>query len=145
MANYITPAVTPFDEKGNVDYQAMKKLYDYIIERGVDGILVLGSIGEFFGIDLQTKKELIKEAVKIVDKRVPLLVGTASTIYSEVLELSQYSLDMGADAVIIVPPYYFTLSPESIEAFYDDIAEKIDGNIFIYNFRIVPDMKYGYR
>lgn len=140
MAKFITPAVTPLNEDRTPDFAAMQKLYDHVITGGVDGILVLGSIGEFFGFSFEMKKEIIKNAIRIVDHRVQLIVGTAGTVFDEVIELSKFALAEGADAVIVVPPYYFTIAPESIEQYYDAIAERVDGPVYIYNF---PD-RTGY-
>ena len=81
--HYITPAVTPLLPEG-----------------GVDGILNLGSIGEFFGLTWEQKKELIAYAVTCVNKRVELIVGTTSMIVDEIVELSNYALEAGADGVL---------------------------------------------
>ncbi|HIX77127.1 MAG TPA: dihydrodipicolinate synthase family protein [Candidatus Fusicatenibacter merdavium] len=62
-AKWITPAVTAMDENGHVDLEANKNIYDFLIKNGMDGILLLGSIGEFFSIPLEEKKMLIREAL----------------------------------------------------------------------------------
>lgn len=141
MAKYITPAVTPLNSDGTLDVQGCKNLYDHLILGGVDGILVLGSIGEFFALSMETKKQLISLAVKHVTHRVQLIIGTADMVYENVVELSRYALAEGADAVIVVPPFYFWLNGQSIEAYYDKLAADIDGKIYIYNF---PD-RTGYQ
>ena len=141
MAKYITPAVTPLNSDGTLDVQGCKNLYDHLILGGVDGILVLGSIGEFFALSMETKKQLISLAVKHVAHRVQLIIGTADMVYENVVELSRYALAEGADAVIVVPPFYFWLNGQSIEAYYDKLAADIDGKLYIYNF---PD-RTGYQ
>ncbi len=141
MAKYITPAVTPLNRDGTLDVQGCKNLYDHLIHGGVDGILVLGSIGEFFALSMETKKQLISLAVKHVARRVQLIIGTADMVYENVVELSRYALAEGADAVIVVPPFYFCLNVQSIEAYYDKLAADIDGKLYIYNF---PD-RTGYQ
>lgn len=141
MAKYITPAVTPLCSDGTLDVQGCKDLYDHLIRGGVDGILVLGSIGEFFALSMETKKQLISLAVKHVAHRVQLIIGTADMVYENVVELSRYALSEGADAVIVVPPFYFWLNAQSIEAYYDKLASDIDGKLYIYNF---PD-RTGYQ
>ena len=92
VMNYITPAVTPLMPDGEIDFQSCEKLYNHLINGGVDGILILGSIGEFFGQTMEQKKELIKFAVDCVAKRVELIVGTTSMIFDEIVELSNYAL-----------------------------------------------------
>ncbi|MBQ9008412.1 MAG: dihydrodipicolinate synthase family protein [Clostridia bacterium] len=140
MAKYITPAVTPFLEDGTIDEAASAALYEHLITGGVDGILVLGSIGEFFSIPMEEKKRLISLAIRQAAGRIPIIAGTADMVFSNVLELSRYSLDQGADSVIIVSPYYFPLTPDQIFAYYDRLAREIPGRIYLYNF---PD-RTGY-
>ena len=141
MAKYITPAVTPLCADGNIDEQGAKALYDFLIQGGVDGILVLGSIGEFFAFSLEQKKQLISLAVKYINHRVPVIIGTADTVLENVLLLSDYALSEGADAVIVVSPYYFALNGNSLESWYDTLAREIKGKLYIYNF---PD-RTGYQ
>lgn len=141
MAKYITPAVTPLNADGTIDAQGAKNLYDHLILGGVDGILVLGSIGEFFALTMEQKKQLISLAIEYVNHRVQLIIGTADTVVENVIELSNYALEAGADAVIVVPPYYFRLNDQSIEAYYDMLAKEIHGKLYIYNF---PD-RTGYQ
>lgn len=140
MAKYITPAVTPFLENGKIDEAACAALYDHLITGGVDGILVLGSIGEFFALSLEDKKRLISLAVTCAKSRIPIIAGTADMNFSNVLELSRYALAEGADSVIVVSPYYFPLTPEQIFTYYDTLAKEIPGRIYLYNF---PD-RTGY-
>ena len=141
MARYITPAVTPLNADGTIDEQGAERLYDYLISGGVSGILLLGSIGEFFAFTMEQKKQLISLAVRKIAGRVPVIVGTADTVTENVLALSRFALDEGADAVIVVPPYYFWLNGDSLEAYYDELAGKIPGKLYLYNF---PD-RTGYQ
>lgn len=138
--NYITPAVTPFDENRRLDTEALKGLYDHLIKGGVDGILVLGSIGEFFAIPVESKKELIRLAVKHISGRTKVFIGTASMEVNETIELSKYACEQGADGVVVISPYYFGLSNESVEEYYDLVAKECPGDLYLYNF---PD-RTGY-
>ena len=140
MAKYITPAITPFTPVGDIDEQGLAALYEHLIAGGVDGILVLGSIGEFFSVPLEKKRRLISLAVRQAAGRVPVIAGTSDMLFENVISLSEYALAEGADAVIVVSPYYFRLEPEQIEAYYDALAERIAGRIYLYNF---PD-RTGY-
>lgn len=139
-AEYITPAITVLQEDGHADFTNLKRLYDHLIDGGINGILVLGSIGEFFAISYEEKKEIIRFAVDTVAGRTKVLVGTTSMVPGETMALSNYALECGADGVVIVPPYYFSLTQESIYDFYAEIAEAVSGPIYIYNF---PD-RTGY-
>lgn len=139
-AEYITPAVTPFMENGTPDWESLEGLYEHLISGGISGILILGSIGEFFAIPLETKKEIIRFAANKIGGRVKFFAGTGSMIPGETAELSRFALEAGADGVVVISPYYFSLTQESIYDFYADIAEKVPGDIYIYNF---PD-RTGY-
>ncbi|MDF2988987.1 MAG: dihydrodipicolinate synthetase [Eubacterium sp.] len=138
--NYITPAITAFNEKKQLDREALEGLYDHLIRGGVDGILVLGSIGEFFAIPVESKKELIRLAIRHIDRRTKVLVGTASMDVNETVELSKYACEQGADGIVVISPYYFSLSNESIEEYYDLVAKECPGDLYLYNF---PD-RTGY-
>lgn len=141
MAKYITPAVTPLNQDGTLDVQGCRDLYDHLIAGGVDGILVLGSIGEFFALSMETKKQLIELAVRHIAGRVQLIIGTADMQADNVIALSKFALSQGADAVMVVPPFYFWLNAQSIEAYYDRLAQEIPGRLYVYNF---PD-RTGYQ
>ena len=139
-ARYLTPVVTAFDEEGNIDFEANKNIYDHLIAGGVDGIVILGSIGEFFNIALDKQKELIDVALKHINKRVKVYVGTGCMSIEDTIEMTNYAHNAGADAAMIISPYYFSLSEESIEFFYNSIAEATEAQIYLYNF---PD-RTGY-
>lgn len=137
---WITPVVTALDENGRPDPDANSSVYENLILHGMDGLLILGSIGEFYAMSLAEKKEIIRNAVQTVKHRVPLLVGTNSMVPEECLQLSAYALEQGADGITVIPPYYFSLSDEAVIKFYSALAEQIDGPLYLYNF---PD-RTGY-
>lgn len=129
-----TPSVTLLTESGEIDYSGMQKHIDTLISGGVNGILFLGSIGEFYAFTLQEKKALINFAVKAVDNRVNVIIGTGSTIMAEVIELTQYAKEAGADAAMLIAPYYFGPSHQTALKFFGDVANSVDLPIFLYNF-----------
>lgn len=129
-----SPMVTVFDRKGDIDYKANERVINNLIDNGIDGILFLGSMGEFFTIPLNKKKEFIDFAVKAVDKRVAVLIGTGGTDVDEVVELTRYSHKAGADAALVVSPYYFKLDDESLYRYFSQVAASADIDIILYNF-----------
>jgi len=133
-AIFFTPVVTAFDSTGKIDIQANKNIYDHLIKGGIDGIVLMGSTGEFFAMPEKQKKDLIDLATKHINHRVKLYVGTGCMTIEDTVNLSDYALKAGADGVMIISPYYFALTDESVEYFYDQVAEKIKGDIFIYNY-----------
>ena len=135
MAKYITPAFTPMTPEGHIDEKGASALYEHLIAGGVGAVLVLGSIGEFFSIPLDEKRQLITLAVKRIGGRLPVIAGTSDMLFENVVSLSEYALAEGADAVIVVPPYYFPLGQEQIEEYYDALASRVHGRIYLYNFQ----------
>ena len=93
-AKWITPAVTAMDSQGHVDMEANKAIYDFLIEKGMDGLLLLGSIGEFFAISTPEKKRLIREALAHIHHRTTVYVGTCEMNLEACVELSQGELDL---------------------------------------------------
>jgi len=130
----LTPVITIFDEQGTLDFEGNKIVINRLINNGVNGLLFLGSIGEFFALTMQEKKEFIHFVVKTVDKRVPVLIGTGGTVQGEVIELTQFAEGEGADGVVIISPYYFNLNSEAIYQYYAKIARNTSLPIMLYNF-----------
>ena len=133
-AAYLTPAITLFREDGSLDLESQGKLFDNLIEKGVDGILVEGSSSEFFAMPMDERREMARFAIERVDHRVKLIIGTSSMVADEIVDFSNYCLEQGADAVMILPPYYFRFGAEALLQYYDRLAGKINGPIYIYNF-----------
>lgn len=133
-AEYITPTVCVFNEQGDVDYDGCVALIDHVIEGGVDGIVLLGSNGEFFHLTLGEKHRLIDAAAEVTRGRAKLYVGTGGMNEQDAIELTRYAHVAGADAALVLPPFYFKLSEQSMEAYYDAIASASDGAVMLYNY-----------
>ena len=132
-ANILTPVVTAFDKYGNIDIQANMNIYEYLIKGGVNGLVIMGSTGEFFGMRMEQKKQLIDLAVRYA-YRIKIIIGTGCMRVDDTVELSNYALKAGAHGVMIVSPYYFKLSAASLESYYNAVASQIKGNIYVYNY-----------
>ncbi len=130
----IAPVITAFNPDETIDEQGNKAVWDHLIDNGIDGIAVMGSTGEFFAMDLEQKKHLTRLALSHINGRTKTYIGTSCMKFDEMIDLSNDALDLGADAVMIIHPYYFSLSDESVYAFFDEAAAKINGNIILYNF-----------
>jgi 4-hydroxy-tetrahydrodipicolinate synthase len=121
-------------EDMSVDFDSMHKNYDRLIEAGINGLVLLGSSGEFYAFDKMTIIDIAKDAIDYIDKRVPIIVGTGRLSAIETIEVSNEVLKLGADSVIIVGPYYIQASQEGIYKYFDSIASEIKGDIYIYNY-----------
>lgn len=133
-ARYICPSVTLFNEDGTLDLESQGKLFENLIENGIDGILVEGSSGEFFAMSMKQRYELAKFAIEKVNHRVKLIIGTSGMVIDEIIEFSNYCIDEGADAVMILPPYYFKFEADAVFRYYDRLATEIHGPVYIYSF-----------
>jgi 4-hydroxy-tetrahydrodipicolinate synthase len=130
----IPPISTIFNETGRLDQKGMGLLIDSLIAAGVDGLFFLGSGGEFSQMTVAERKAAAEFAVKYVDHRVPVLIGTGSSNTREVIELSQHSQEIGADGVVVINPYYWPLSEENLLQHFGEIAESVDLPVLLYNF-----------
>jgi len=139
-AQFLTPSITVFDAEGNLDAAGNRAVYEHLIAGGVDGIVVMGSTGEFPAMSMDMQKELIDIAVECIKGRTRLLVGTSRMIAAETAELSTYAHTRGVDGVMIVGPYYFSSTDESVEAYFDAVASNTEADIYLYNY---PD-RTGY-
>ncbi|MDE6814638.1 MAG: dihydrodipicolinate synthase family protein, partial [Lachnospiraceae bacterium] len=105
-AKWICPAITPFHRDGTIDFESAGRLYDHLAANDMDGVLIGGSLGEFFGQTLAQREALAHFATERIAGRMKVIIGTANMIAEEIAPLSNTCLEAGADAVMIVPPFY---------------------------------------
>ncbi|MEH7237582.1 dihydrodipicolinate synthase family protein [Bacillus sp. JJ1562] len=129
----IPPIVTLFDEAGNIDLDLNKRYIDELISLNIHGILLLGSSGEFSSLTSEERKLYIREMIKHINGRVPVMVGVGHTALKEVHELTSYSEAQGADGVLVVNPFYWKLTDEQLYRFYSNVAENTELQVYIYN------------
>ncbi|HWR45414.1 4-hydroxy-tetrahydrodipicolinate synthase [Sporomusa sp.] len=130
----LSPVITILDKNGKLDFNGNKILINRLIDNGINGLLFLGSIGEFFALSKEEKQEFIRFVVRVVNKRVPVLIGTGGTVLDEVIELTRFAVQEGADAVVVISPYYFKLDSETIYRYYASLAQSTSLPIMLYNF-----------
>lgn len=131
---FIVPVVTVFDERGQVDLEANIQVWNGLIERGVDGILLHGSNGEFFTLSADERTQLIEAAVDATRGKVKLIVGTGTNAVDETVALSNRALELGADAVMVITPFYFGLGHQGIVEYFCAVASQTEGDVMLYNF-----------
>lgn len=128
-----TVMVTPFDEAGHVDEESLRRFVDWQINEGVQGLIPLGSTGEFLSMTSEERHFVAKIVIEQAAGRVPVLVGTAAEWTDEAVSLSKEAERLGADGVMIAPPYYSSPSDEEIFEHYRRIAEALSIPIMLYN------------
>ncbi|MFL0266847.1 4-hydroxy-tetrahydrodipicolinate synthase [Candidatus Clostridium radicumherbarum] len=131
----ITPIVTPFNRDGeqSINYKAAEQLINHLIEKGVNGIFVLGSNGEFHVIDEEEKVAFAKKVIEIVDHRVPVFVGTGACSTRETVRLSQRMEAIGADALSVITPYFIKPTDEELYEHFKEVASSVKIPIVLYN------------
>lgn len=134
MSKIIVPVVTVFDHNGKPDYEDNRKVAEYLVQSGVDGILVLGSTGEFTELTVAEKRAFLAFYAECVNGRLPLYAGTGSTNFHQTLELSNAVCDMGYQAPLVIGPYYYGMDQEHLFIYYDTLAKNLKGNLYIYNY-----------
>jgi len=127
------PTITVFDENEEINYELTKKHIDFLISNGADGIIVEGSTGEFFNLNDDERKKLIKEVVSHVGGRVPVLAGVSSCSTKSVIELSKFAEKVGADGLLITPPYYYKPNEEELFNHFKLISKEVSIPIMLYN------------
>lgn len=129
----MTALITPFDSDNNVDWAAFDKLVEWQIDQGTDGVIPCGTTGESPTLTHQEHKDIVKRCVDIVAGRIPVIAGTGSNNTAEALELTQEAKDDGADAALVVTPYYNKPTQDGLYAHYKTINDSIDIPVIIYN------------
>ncbi len=129
-----TVTITPFTEDGSaIDLPAWKKYLDWQLAEGVPGIIILGTTGEFLTITDDERQMFVEDTVNYIDKRIPVLVGSMNAYTPTAVRYSREAEELGADGLMIIPPYYYTPTDDEIFAYYKAICEAVTIPIMLYN------------
>jgi 4-hydroxy-tetrahydrodipicolinate synthase len=129
-----TVTVTPFTDDGSaVDTDAFKRFIDWQLDVGVPGLIVLGTTGEFLSVTDDERTQIVETTVRHVDGRVPVLVGAMNAHTPNAVRYSREAEELGADGLMILPPYYFTPTEDEIFAYYRAICDAVSIPIMLYN------------
>ncbi len=127
-----TALITPLDENG-VNYEKLGKLIDWQIEEGINALVICGTTGESSTLTDEEHRAVIKYAVDRVAKRVPVIAGTGSNDTPYAIDLTRFSCEAGADAVLVVTPYYNKTTQEGLVQMYNAIADASTVPVILYN------------
>ena len=128
-----TALVTPFKEDGSIDFEELKKLIEFQILEGADSLIICGTTGESATLSTDEKKEVIKFAVQTAKKKIPIIAGTGGNNTKTCIQLSQYAQSVGADALLLVTPYYNKTTQAGLISHFKAIAENTNLPIILYN------------
>jgi 2-dehydro-3-deoxy-D-pentonate aldolase len=128
-----TPNLVPFLDDGRINEGELRRIVNWLIEKGVSGLYPNGSTGEFIRLSFEERKRVITIVADETRGRVPILGGAAESNVADILEMCRVCADLGCVAVSITGPYFFKVSQESIEHFFREIARQSPIDILLYN------------
>ncbi|MDD4968832.1 MAG: dihydrodipicolinate synthase family protein [Paludibacter sp.] len=133
LRGIVPPLVTPLLDNNTLDLEGLEKLIEHVIAGGVHGLFILGTTGEAQSLSYELRAEMIKQTAKILQDRLPLLVGISDTSLADSISLSQVAADAGADALVSAPPYYFATGQPELAEFYESLIPQLELPIYLYN------------
>ncbi len=128
----ITPAITPF-RNGKIDKDGIRKLMDHLHNINVSGIFPMGSTGAMPFFSKEMHKKVIREFFEYKKENDLFFPGTGKNSIDEALEISKFAEDLGADALVIVTPYYLKVKQDSLYLYFESLLKKIESPVIIYN------------
>jgi 4-hydroxy-tetrahydrodipicolinate synthase len=129
----VVALMTPMQAEGSIDEPRMKELVDLLLPSGLSGLYVAGSSGEAAKLTFDERKRLIDVTVTRADGKLPVLAGIGGTTTAETVEMGKYSKEAGADAAVLLPPYYYHPTREALKEHYVTVASQIDLPLFLYS------------
>ncbi|MFZ4451046.1 dihydrodipicolinate synthase family protein [Salibacterium aidingense] len=134
LEGVISAIVTPLHSNGSeIDPQGMKRLINFLIDKGVHGLFPLGSTGEGILFDVATRKKVMDLVLSEVNGRVPVIFNVGALRQQDVLKLAQHSVEIEADGIAVIPPFYYGLDESALEKFFSTVAKTVDCPIYLYN------------
>lgn len=125
--------VTPMFEDGEIDWQALADLVEFHIDNGTDAIIAVGTTGESATLNFAEHCELVRRVVEIAKGRLPIIAGTGANATAEAISLTRYAMEVGADAALLVTPYYNKPTQEGLYLHYRAIADAVPLPQIMYN------------
>ena len=133
LSGSIVALVTPMDENGLVDFNALKKLVDWHVKEGTNGIVAVGTTGESATLEIDEHLEVVKSVVEYADGRIPIIAGSGSNSTAQAIKTTSESYKIGADYSLLVTPYYNKPSQKGLIEHYLKIADSCDIKQILYN------------
>lgn len=133
LRGVVVAIVTPFTEDGKLDEVSLKRITNYLLGRGVHGIMTTGGNGEGPHLLREEKKAVTQIVVETVRGQIPVIAGTAACSTMETILLTKDAAEVGADAAIVTPPFYFTLSDNCLYEHYERLAASVSIPVIVYN------------
>ena len=145
FSGVVPPVVTPNTPDHQLDIVSFERSINRLIEAGVDGLFFLGSSGEVVFATDERRDQIVREAVRIVDHRVPVLVGIIDTETERVLEHGRRALALGADALVATAPFYALCGPADVEEHFRILHQELDAPLFAYDIPVCVHTKLSWK
>ena len=133
ISGSIVALVTPMQEDGSVDYEILHHLVEWHVQEGTDAIVSVGTTGESATLGQEEHCQVIRRTIEFVNKRIPVIAGTGANATSEAVHLTRRAAEMGADACLLVTPYYNKPTQEGLYRHYMTVADAVDVEQMLYN------------
>ena len=133
LKGIVPPLVTPLTDYDTIDVDGTHRLLEHVIEGGVSGVFILGTTGEAPSLSYRIRQEFIKLACKIVDNRVPVLVGITDTSFVESIAVANIACAAGAAAAVLSTPYYFPAGQTELKLYVDHVVREMPMPLMLYN------------
>ena len=134
LKGILAALVTPYYPDGSINYNVLKEIVDYLLEKGIDGFYVGGSTAEAFLLSVEERKKILETVVRHNNGRGIVVAHVGSIGTDLTIELGMHAKDVGADALSAVTPFYYKFTPEQIIRYYYDVADHTDMPLIAYNF-----------
>lgn len=134
LKGLVSAIVTPLTADNRVDADKFANLIEFQITSGVDSLLVVGGTGEYTALTAEERKNGVRLAKRIIANRAPMLVGDLEPGIGESIAFCRFCKEQGADAVLVITPYYLRPTQEGIFAFYKQLMDSVDIPVYVYNF-----------
>jgi len=135
------PMATALTVDGQIDEKRTRALVDFLIEGGIDGLFPLGTTGEFALLSREERRAVIDTVVDQTDRRVPVLAGVSDPSLENILAFAKDAEDVGADAIVATPPYYYSIGEEALFKYFEGIASTAGLPLVVYN---IPEWTHLY-
>ncbi len=133
FSGIFTPNIVIYDEQGRIAYGEMERYIAWLIDAGIHGLYPNGSTGEFVRLSSEERRDVVRLIAEVNQGRVPILAGASEANIRDVLQMAGYYADLGADAISLVPPYYYKISDTSLYEYFAEIARHSPLDILLYN------------
>ena len=133
FSGIFTANIVIYDEQGRISYGEMERYIAWLIEAGIHGLYPNGSTGEFVRLSSEERRDVVRLIAEVNQGRVPILAGASEANIRDVLRMAGYYADLGADAISLVPPYYYKISDTSLYEYFAEIARHSPLDILLYN------------